>query len=94
MERELLAIVETLKDLQNILLGKQIKVYTDHQNLISENFNTKCVIHWCFIIEAFGPEFNYIEGANHIVAAALSRLSLNEPEPKQKIKAVAEYYGI
>jgi len=36
-ERELLAIVETLKELQNILLGQQIVVCTDHKNLISEN---------------------------------------------------------
>ncbi len=32
-ERELLLIVETLKEFQNILLGQQIVVHTDHQNL-------------------------------------------------------------
>jgi RNase H-like domain found in reverse transcriptase len=32
-ERELLAIVETLKEFQNILLGQKITIYTDHQNL-------------------------------------------------------------
>jgi hypothetical protein len=32
-ERELLAIVETLKEYRNILLGHTIRVYTDHQNL-------------------------------------------------------------
>ena len=29
-ERELLAIVETLKEFKNILIGQQIRVYTDH----------------------------------------------------------------
>ena len=32
-ERELLAIVETLKKFRNILLGQQIKIYTDHKSL-------------------------------------------------------------
>jgi len=32
-ERELLSIIETLKEYWNILLGQQIEVFTDHQNL-------------------------------------------------------------
>ena len=38
-ERELLAIVETLKEVQNILLGQQIVVCTDHKNLNSRKYN-------------------------------------------------------
>ncbi len=35
-EIELLAIVETLKEFKDMLWGQQVKVYTDHQNLMRD----------------------------------------------------------
>jgi hypothetical protein len=40
-EGELLSIIEMLKEFRKILLGQQIVVHTDHQNLTHKNFNTK-----------------------------------------------------
>jgi hypothetical protein len=61
-ERELLAIVETLKEFRNILLGQRIQIHTDHRNLTYKNFNTERVRRWRLILEEFGPELLYIKG--------------------------------
>lgn len=73
-ERELLAIVETLKEFRNILLGHTIRVFTDHKNLTYQNFTTERVMRWRLIIEEFGPELIYLQGKRNIVADALSRI--------------------
>jgi predicted aspartyl protease len=75
-ERELLSIVETLKEFRNILLGHRIVVHTDHKNLTCVNFNTERVMRWRLLLEEYGPELHYIKGENNIVADALSRLGM------------------
>ncbi len=75
-ERELLSIVETLKEFRNILLGYKIIVHTDHKNLTCKNFNTERVMRWRLVLEEYGPELRYIPGEKNIVADALSRLEL------------------
>jgi RNase H-like domain found in reverse transcriptase/Reverse transcriptase (RNA-dependent DNA polymerase) len=60
-EHELPAIVETLKEFCNILLGHRIRVYTDHKNLTYTNFNTECVLRWSLFLEELGPDLTYIK---------------------------------
>ena len=102
-ERELLAIVETLKEFRNILLGQQIIVYTDHKNLTYKVFNTERVMRWRLIIEEYGPELHYLKGEKNVVADALSRLQLEpplstQPDPtvldQPTYRALAEAFGI
>jgi hypothetical protein len=89
-ERELLSIVETLKEYRNILLGHEIEVHTDHKNLVYKHFNTERVMRWRLLLEEFGPKLLYIKGANNIVADALSRLELTEEDFSQEAFAVED----
>jgi hypothetical protein len=71
-ERELLSIVETLKEFCNILLGQRIKVHTDHENLTYKTFNSDRVMRWCLYIEEYLPELQYIKGTHNVAAEAIS----------------------
>ncbi len=82
-ERELLAIVETLKEYKNILLGQKVMVYTDHKNLTYKNFNTERVMRWRLVLEEFGPDLQYIKGEHNIVADAISRLDTDDHSAPQ-----------
>ena len=95
-ERELLSIVETLKEFRNILLGQQIKVYTDHKNLTYKTFNTERVMRWRLILEEFSPELIYIQGSKNVAADALSRLELI-PDAKPieaNMQSLAEHFAL
>ena len=85
-EKELLSIIETLKEFKTILLGYKIEVNTDSKNLAHNTFLIPfdCVVQWIWIIKEYGLQIFYILGPNNIVADALSGLpKINDVEEKQ-----------
>ena len=76
-DRELLSVVETLKEFRTILLGQKLRIYTDHKNLMCKFFNTDKVLIWRLILQEYGPDIEYIKGEKNIVAERLSRIPLN-----------------
>ena len=82
-EKELLAIVETLKEFQNAPLGHDITACTDHKNLTYKVFNTQRVMRLRLVIEEFSPNLVHVKGESNPVADALSRLHL-EPTPQSE----------
>ncbi len=76
---ELLAIVETLKEFRGMLWGQQIKVYTDHKNLIRDalGLTSNRVYRWRLLSKEYAPEIVYIKGIHNTVADAISRLEYN-----------------
>ena len=79
-EKELLAIVETLKEFRHILLGYVINVWTDHQVLCSFKavHDSQRVMRQRLLLEEYGATIKHIEGKKNVVADALSRIDFEE----------------
>ena len=60
-ERELLSILENLKEFRTILICQRLRIYNDHKNLTCKNFNTNRVLIWRLILEECGPDIEYIK---------------------------------
>jgi len=81
-EKELLSIVECLKQFKNILFGYKINVFSDHKNLVyaATISESQRVMRWRLLLEEFGPNIQHIPGKDNIVADALSRLPTTNTE--------------
>ena len=84
-ERELLSIVEVLKEFHNILHGQQIRVYTNHASVTQKKFNSDRVMRWRLYIKEYAPDLKYIKLKNNVVADTLSRLDMGNPNPQEAL---------
>ncbi len=57
-------------------MGQQIKVFTDHTNLMRDALGLTLdrVYQWRLLQEEYGPEIVYIKGIHNTVADAVSQL--------------------
>ncbi|MGH7973972.1 MAG: hypothetical protein ACREBR_00500 [bacterium] len=90
MERELLSIVETLREYRGILLGFPLFIYTDHKNLTFARFTSDRVNRWRLLMEEFDYKFEYLPGKDNVIADSLSRFPIVNVSPT----AVQECYVV
>ncbi len=59
-----------------MLWGQQIKVFTDHANLMRDvlGLTSDQVYRWRLLLEEYGPKIVYIKGIHNTVADAVLRL--------------------
>jgi hypothetical protein len=107
---KLLAILETLKEFQDMLWGQQIKVYTDHKNPIRDalGLTSDRVYRWRLLLEEYAPEIVYIKGIHNTVMVAIPDLSITQKSiqlrsrtlltlgyrPRAIVGKVLQHYGI
>ncbi len=73
-EKEMLSIVETLKEFRTILLGYPVIIHTDHKNLaFDKQLNNPRVLRWRLAIEEYMPTLQWVPGVKNPVADLLSR---------------------
>jgi hypothetical protein len=78
-EIELLAIVDTLKELRGMLWGQSIKVFTDHKILSRDalGLTSDRVYQWRLLLEEYAPKIIYSKGIHNTIADAILQLDYN-----------------
>lgn len=68
MEKKLLAIVLLLKEYQQLLLGGELNIHTDHKNLTFCTMLMQHILSWRLYMEEFDITLRYIEGPKNDLA--------------------------
>ena len=88
-EKELLSIVECLKQFCNILFGYKIHIYSDHKNLVYEATlsESQRVMCWLLLLKEFGPHIHHIAGVDNTVVNTLSCMKPNNTKDDEKVSS-------
>jgi hypothetical protein len=74
IDKELLYIIATLREFQSMLLGAELRIYTDHKNILNVGDSSERRLRWISYVDEYGPKIHYIEGPCNVIADTFSRL--------------------
>lgn len=77
-EKELLSIYETFKEFQSMLLGAQINIFTDHNNLTYSSSVNQRIVCQLNYIDKFAPKYHHIPGDKNFLANSFSHLPIRD----------------
>jgi hypothetical protein len=78
IDKELLCVVETLREFRSMLLGAESHIYTDQKNILNVGNSSELWLCWISSVNEYGPNIHYIEGPRHVIADTFSRLLHND----------------
>eukprot|EP00957_Ditylum_brightwellii_P126240 9624072-Ditylum_brightwellii.AAC.1 len=68
MEKEFLSIVLCFKEFQSMLLGADITIHVDNQNLTFRTLSIQGVLQWRLFLDKLSPKFDYFPGKENTIA--------------------------
>ena len=82
IKKELLSVVETLREFRSMLLSAKLHIFTDHKNLTFKLMQhaAQRALRWCPLLEEFSPAFSCKAGQDNALADALSRLPIDRTQ--------------
>ena len=77
-----------------MLLGKKLKIYTDHKNLTYQDtkYANDRVLRQRLVLEEFNPQIIWIDGEKNIAADTLRRNPQEETQKQQVNEKMLETY--
>jgi hypothetical protein len=80
IDKELLCVVATLRELRSMLLGAELHlhIHTNHKNILNIGDSSQRRLRWISYVDEYGPALHYIDGPHNVIADTFSRLSRND----------------
>jgi hypothetical protein len=75
IDKELLCVITTLRELGSMLLGTGIHIHTDHKIILNVGDSSEQCLQWILYVDEYTPTLQYVEGPCNVIANTFSRLS-------------------